>query len=440
MKKTLSIMTLGLLTLPGQGWAVDNATLEKQIQQLVEQNRLLQERVLNLESQVGCQVPLYAQPQAQQVEKGLAKPPSGPAVDSITERLRQVERILQTESVSKPQPETEEVEDCLLPGAKDYARLSGLVEVEIGSTEDYQHAESSDISLVTVEFGLEVDVTSWSHVQMVLLYEEGAVNEHIKVNEGIITLGNREKFPAALIVGKKYLPFGSYLTSMVSDPLAMQLAETVDSVAQIGFQADGLYGSAYIFNGDINEAGEDDKIDNYGLNVGYAHKIGNLSFDLGVDWLNNIGDTDGLGDYLSDVVADDEIAEYVPGFASHILMAYGPMSFFAEYVGALASFDKNEISFGLDVEAARPQAWGVEVGYSTEVMGKETLFSVGYQGTDEALVLDLPEARYLASVRMTLMEKTSLALEYRHDEDYGINEGGTGDNGKAATMQLAVEF
>jgi hypothetical protein len=39
--------------------------------------------------------------------------------------------------------------------------------------------------------------------------------------------------------------------------------------------------------------------------------------------------------------------------------------------------------------------------------------------------------------------KSSNALpgdEYLHDEDYGANEGGTGNESHTATLELAVEF
>lgn len=428
MKKTLSIIALGLLAVPGQVCATDNAALEKQMQQLIEQNRILQERVLRLENMVG-------QGHQPHPDAGLAKKPTGPAVDSLSQRLTQVEQLLEGKKGGESAPQAEK---SLGSEILEYVEFSGLVEVEATSSESYDHQETSDLTLATVELGMEVHITDWSHAQLVLLYEEGEESGHLVVDEGTITLGNRDKFPLGLTVGKKYLPFGSYLTSMVSDPLALELGEIGDTVAQVGFQAAGLYGTAYVFNGHINERGEDDKIDSYGANIGLAQKFGEFSYDLGMDWLNNIADTDGIGDYLTEVVADEAVIEYVQGFASHILMAYGPVSFFAEYVGALASFDRTEMTFAN--EAARPEAWGVEVGYNTEIMGRETLFTLGCQGSAEALALGLPEARYLASVRWNIVGNTSLALEYLHDEDYDNNKGGTGDNSNTATMQLAVEF
>jgi hypothetical protein len=39
-----------------------------------------------------------------------------------------------------------------------------------------------------------------------------------------------------------------------------------------------------------------------------------------------------------------------------------------------------------------------------------------------------------------ILDNTSLALEYLSDEDYSGNDGGTGNDADAATLQLAVEF
>jgi hypothetical protein len=46
----------------------------------------------------------------------------------------------------------------------------------------------------------------------------------------------------------------------------------------------------------------------------------------------------------------------------------------------------------------------------------------------------------IASVGVGIMDNTSLALEYLSDEDYSVNEGGTGNDANGATVQLAVEF
>ena len=64
----------------------------------------------------------------------------------------------------------------------------------------------------------------------------------------------------------------------------------------------------------------------------------------------------------------------------------------------------------------------------------------GYQGTDESVDLGLVEELYIAALSMEILPHTNLAIEYSVGEDYSISDGGTGDDIRSATMQLAVEF
>ncbi len=80
------------------------------------------------------------------------------------------------------------------------------------------------------------------------------------------------------------------------------------------------------------------------------------------------------------------------------------------------------------------------MGYTFEIAGHETVVALAYQGSDEALALELPEERYLGTIGVGLIDGLSLALEYAHDEDYDEKDGGTGDNADTVTLQLALEF
>ncbi|MDH5525618.1 MAG: LbtU family siderophore porin, partial [Desulfobulbaceae bacterium] len=105
---------------------------------------------------------------------------------------------------------------------------------------------------------------------------------------------------------------------------------------------------------------------------------------------------------------------------------------------ATEAFAASELAY--NGGGAKPKAWNVEVGYTSELMGKETTLALGYQGTDQAVDLGLPEQRYLAAVSMGIIDNTSLALEYIHDEDYSVANGGTDNDAETVTMQLGVEF
>ena len=329
----------------------------------------------------------------------------------------------------------EEEEESLVKAITDKVTFSGLVEVEVGFEKGFDDEDSSDITLATVELGIEAELADWAVANVALLWEEDDT-EPIDIDVGIITLGNMEKCPLYLSIGKMYVPFGTFESNMISDSLTLELAETRESALQVGFEYSGFYGSMYVFNGDIDEDGDDDEIKCFGANAGYALENDDMSLDIGLDWINNMADSDGLGDLIED--RDFVLKDYAGGFCVHAIFNTGPFIMIGEYVGGT---DDPEFSVGGGpfVEVDAPEAWNVEFGYSFEMIGKETTFAIGYQGTDECAGF-LPEKRYMASIGMALGEYVGVSLEYAHDEDYDENDGGTDDDADIITMQLAVEF
>ncbi len=412
-KKIIGFGALTVLLWGPSALAADNAALEMRIRDLSEQNQMLLERVTALETMlVGRGQPAQVQGLA---EKGDIRQEKG----SVEQRLQQIETTLEGS-----QQTTAAADQSLMQSINDHVDLRGLVEVEAISAEDFNGDDTSDISLATVEVGLDARISDWSQAHLLLLYEENEEEDHLIVDEGTITFGKLDAFPAYLTVGKMYLPFGSYVTNMVSDTLPLELGEIRDSAVLAGFQSSGFYGSIYGFNGVLSESGEDDKIDAWGASLGFAHEREGFSVDVGLDWLNNIGDSDDLGEYLEENTGASEIADYVEGLAAHILLQYGPFDFVAEYVRALDEFQAEEMAFA--GSGAEPEAWSLEAGLTFDLLDRQTIFSLAWQGTDEALALGLPEDRYGAAIRMFVLKNTSVSLEYLHDEDYDITDGGTG--------------
>jgi len=100
--------------------------------------------------------------------------------------------------------------------------FSGAVEVEAGFENGYEDENTSDITLATVELGLEAKISEWARANVVLLWEEDDT-EQVEVDEGTITLGNAERSPLYLTAGKFVVPFGAYETNMISDPLTLEI-------------------------------------------------------------------------------------------------------------------------------------------------------------------------------------------------------------------------
>jgi hypothetical protein len=310
--------------------------------------------------------------------------------------------------------------------------LSGAVAVEAGLENGYGDEKTSDITLATVELGLEAGLCEWAVANLVLLWEEDDT-EQVEVDEGTITLGNTEISPFYLTTGKFAVPFGTYETTMISDPLTLEIGETPQSAVQVGLEhPSGFRGSIYTFNGDIDEDGEDDTIKCFGANVGYGLEVGRLGLEIDAGWINNIADSDGLGGWIEDNGL--ALEEYAGGFTGQVIATVAPFTLIGEYVAAT-----DDIAFTNNPDQEAPSAYNIEIGYSFELMGKEFTLGVAYQGTDNCGGI-LPETRLLASMGVGLGENVGVALEYAHDEDYDVSDGGTGDEADMVTVQLAVEF
>jgi hypothetical protein len=319
--------------------------------------------------------------------------------------------------------------------------LYGVVEVEAMSGEDHTGVDGSDVTLATAELGLDFSVfNDWVNGTIVTLYEDDDT-ENWEVDQAYFTIGNTSEYPFYLTTGRMYVPFGNFETNLVSDPLTLEIGETRETAIELGFEKDNWYGSGYVFNGDVDEIGDDD-IGNYGLNLGYAADVKDRSFDVGLSWINHIGDADGIEDAVGDTNTDGDagpVRDYIPAWGLYGIYRLGPWSFIGEYVSATKDFTAAELVW--KTGGARPSAYNLEVGYDFEIFGgRESNVAVAIQGTDESVVLGLPEHKFLAGMSMALYKNTSLALEYANAEDYSLADGGTGNDGDALTLQLAVDF
>jgi hypothetical protein len=76
----------------------------------------------------------------------------------------------------------------------DRVTLSGAVEVEVGIYDDDTVTES-DISVATVELGVDSEISDFSSANVLLLYEDG---EDLLIDEASITIGNSQEKPVLL--------------------------------------------------------------------------------------------------------------------------------------------------------------------------------------------------------------------------------------------------
>lgn len=307
--------------------------------------------------------------------------------------------------------------------------FGGVIEVEATHSEPESGDATNDVAVATVELAIAAPISDWVESEIVLLYEED--DTELDVDTAIISVSDPNA-PWFVTAGQFGQPFGRFATNLVSDPLTLELGETYETSLQAGLDIHGFMASAYVFNGD-NSKGSDDQIDNFGLDVGYGMERGDMAFSLAMGYLNNLGDTDAMQDILGDTISD-----YVDGWFASAAVSFGPMSLIGEYLGAGDNFQASELAW--KDGGAQPITWNIEAAYAFQMATKEAQIALGYQGSDEALGLDLPQNRWLLAFSVGIFDNTQLAFEWAHDEAYSKEDGGSGESTNNFTTQVAVEF
>ncbi len=350
------------------------------------------------------------------------------APQSEIEKLKQ--RIEALEAEKAVSDNADEKASLSLAGLAKKVSLSGLIEVEAGYVNTDPDAGSSedesDLALATVELGIDADFTKHVSGHVLLLWEEEPdSSEQLVVDEGYIRLDGEDILPLYLQAGKMYVPFGNFDSFFISDPLTLELGETRESAAVVGYANDMFDLSFGVFNGDIDETGKDDHIDSFVASAVYTMPEGTvegLELTGGVSWISNIADSDGLeGEFSAD------INDKVGGMGAFVTATLNErLTLIAEYVGALDEFEAGELA----AEELEPKTWNVELGYA---VNDALEVALRYEGGDDLGDL-LPESQYGIAASYGLFENTSLAVEYLH------GEFDNDDEQDVLTAQLALEF
>jgi hypothetical protein len=314
------------------------------------------------------------------------------------------DRIKQLEDAINRQPESDKWYDRL--------QISGLIEVEAshGKTDFKDPAvedeKTSDVDLATVELGVDAKISAHVDGHVLFKYED----DDLFVDEGFITLVGTENFPAYLIAGRQYIPFGNFDSHFVTDPTTLVLGETNDGAVVAGYRFGGEMVDVSIgaFNGDAEKSDKDDVINSFVGSI-VVSPIENIKF--GASYTSNIAGSDSFNEV---VVDPDNLDSLVGGWSGFVTFEFlERFKLIGEYVGALDNFKAGEIYDAADTKERKPSAWNVELGVA--IIDKVEL-AARYGGSDDGGADFLPESQYGAVLNWGFFKNTNLALEYLHGE------------------------
>ena len=392
--------------------------LRKMVQDVIKQNEDLRKRVQELEATT---------PKRGQVADAPAKP-AGESAPAAAEPAKDVAK-----------------------SARDKIQLGGAIEIEAKKSRDFRGVHSSDLLLSTAEFDFEADVVDWAKAELSLQWISptnsfpATPDDKITVNEAMITFAKPSVTPLYLKTGRGVVPFGISTGTTVAarldesltitGPLTLEIFEAKEDHLLIGYRDHGITIAAYVFNGDTNNGVREKHLEHGGFAVSYGRKGETLSFDVGFGWIDSVFDTDGLSTAFPELVRTPK-SDYTPGIAAFVRAGLFGFSFIAEYDTAIRS--ANFIRGGQQ-RSTQPEAWQVELGYTTSLFGFKPFAAFNYSKSYQ-MYGAFPKRRTLYTVGSWLSENIRVALEYNNEQDYNKTHGGTNRDSDTATLRLTYEW
>lgn len=324
--------------------------------------------------------------------------------------------------------------------------LSGKIEGQVSGNRAANGARSTNVDLSGTELDVIGHFTPWLTGFIALNYDNAAPNagvvggstvtrtdnSRIFLNKAWITLGNLNVSPFYATIGQRFL-FGQSTSFMISSPLTMLLTRIKARALSLGYQHagdNGVYGTVYTFKGDSTTGNTN--INQFGGTLGYQFKNNSFSSDIGVDYVSNIADSQGLQNTGNPGVFGgfgassqfERLVNRVPAIAAHGRATIGSFFLVGEYTGAVKTFDQANLTF--NGQGARPQAINVEGAYLFKAFDKPANFVLGYGQTRDALALNLPERRLISAFNISIWKDTIASLEFHRDTNYSTTDFATG--------------
>ncbi len=317
--------------------------------------------------------------------------------------------------------------------AESPANIAGLFEIDlISATHDgFNKGKTvTDLQLRKAQLDFNVTLNSTLSGKMIMLYEEGDERQ-FKIDEAFLvrSLGDGQ---FSLKLGYMIIPFGTFVTNMVTDPLTLELAEAREDALIATFKLGEFSTSAYFFNGDKDQQSDieanTNSIDSVGIQVRYEVVTDHYGFVLSGGYMSDMAEPD------KSTIATGYAGDQIPGAAIGVEATFAEFNFFAEHITATEAFTATALSF--NGQAATPMATLMEFGYKKARMQT----SIGYQSTHDALALNLPSSRNMLTLAYEMDPECLIALEYMTQQDYPTSAGGSGEKSTQLTLEWTATF
>lgn len=286
---------------------------------------------------------------------------------------------------------------------------------------------------------------------------------NVQLEQGFATFGDFSVSPFFVQVGKFFQDFSRYEIHPITRSVTQVMSESLTTSAKLGFIAGGLNGGIYALNNPIARVGSLYTNANYGISLGYDQNNDDFGFDLGAGYLYNMMGVNDIAFSVTNYTSGGYNSR-AGGIALYGDVNYGPFMLAARYTQAVQRFNPNDLSKNGAADlagpvvtplgtantaatllpgtvGAKPAAGMVQAGYGFDYFwNRSQNVYLGYQTTNQAAALNLPKTRWLAGYGIEVVKDTSLGIEWDHDNQYKVANGGAGNTTNLVSLRVSAKF
>ena len=273
-----------------------------------------------------------------------------------------------------------------------------------------------------VYLGLAIDVSDNVSAYVSLQNENTAGDfndlDTIGVYEASVTVGLSDNM--SLTAGKQHFNFinDAEYGNFIADTLVRQMAECRDTGLALSLSNDAISGGVFALNGNMDEAGDDDEVNTYGVHASIGGDQEDLSWTLGAGYISNVADANNGGNPAQDGTNGDLSAYSLNGSVT-----VGSISVLAELVQA----DDNA------ADTAEESATSIEASMALPMGEGDWTIAAKFEEAEDGGANDVEENVGIG-LSSEIYENANLTINWESSEDFSGNETDT------VAVELSVSF
>jgi hypothetical protein len=325
--------------------------------------------------------------------------------------------------------------------------FGGEILFEASSGKDYEKREEGELLVSSVDVSIQKNFSKRMDGTISFLYEEGATD--FGVDSAFVTNRWGDEHVITASFGLQSLQLGVYDSRFATDSLVLEMTDASDTSAMVTYEWNHLTAGLYGYNGVSKKDEQSDYFHGFGLYAQFENsenKLLGFIERLRFGYLAHAADSALVYEHADNAETEDDeglrLTESPGVLDAQAKFSLGDFSVIGEYAWMRNKFsDSSELIY--DSKGATFKSWQTELAW--QFMEKWSA-QIGVQGTQEALVLELPKSRYLAGVSWEVNDFMNLNAEYKINKDYGTTDCiddvtcGSGETERVTTIQAKLVF